>query len=107
MAEVKRKLSKPMRRMNLAYKIIMALLAGVSFILATLTDTHEIYYQVVSVFSSAFPVIWSQVLDACKDYEAQQRPEVLSPASTSVRFSERNTPKPDDENNEEVSNNEK
>ena len=93
MAEVKRKLSKPMRRMNLLYKIIMALLAGVSFILATLTDTHEIYYQVVSVFSSAFPVIWSQILDACKDYETQQTPEVLSPA--------RNTPPLDPENNDE------
>ena len=49
MAEVKRKLSKPMRRMNLVYKIIMAILAGVSFILATLTDIHELYCQVVSV----------------------------------------------------------
>ena len=93
MAEIKRKLSKPMRKINLLYKIIMALLAGVSFILATLTDTHEIYYQVVSVFSSAFPVIWSQILDACKDYETQQTPEVLSPA--------RNTPPLDPENTDE------
>ena len=34
------KLSKTMRKMNLAYKVIMALLAGVSLMLATLTDTE-------------------------------------------------------------------
>ena len=93
MAEIKRKLSKPMRTINLIYKMVMAILAGVSFILATLTDTHEIYYQVVSVFSSAFPIIWSQILDACKEYDTQQTPEVLSPA--------RNTPKLDHENEDE------
>ena len=48
-----RKLSKTMRKMNLAYKVIMAVLAGVSLMLATLTDTDALYYQFVSVFSSA------------------------------------------------------
>ena len=71
----------------------MALLAGVSLMLATLTDTDAIYYKFVSVFSSAFPIVWSQVLDACKNYESEETPTTLSPASTSVRFSERNTPK--------------
>ena len=84
-----RKLSKTMRKMNLAYKVIMAVLAGVSLMLATLTDTDKIYYQFVSVFSSAFPVVWSQVLDACKNYESEETPMPsptgLSPAS--------NTPK--------------
>ena len=92
MAEIKRKLSKSMRKINLLYKIIMALLAGISLILATLTDTHEIYYQIVSVFSSAFPIVWSQILDGCKEYESERTPEILSPA--------RNTPPPD-ENKEE------
>ena len=82
-----RKLSKTMRKMNLAYKVIMALLAGVSLMLATLTDTNEIYYQFVSVFSSAFPVVWSQVLDASKEYINEETPTTLSPAS--------NTPKAD------------
>ena len=82
-----RKLSKTMRKMNLAYKVIMAVLAGVSLMLATLTDTDKIYYQFVSVFSSAFPVVWSQVLDACKNYESEETPTTLSPAS--------NTPKAD------------
>ena len=78
-----RKLSKTMRKMNLAYKVIMALLAGLSLMLASLTDTNEIYFQIVSVFSSAFPIIWSQVLDACKDYENDKTPTALSPASDS------------------------
>ena len=93
MAEIKRKLSKPMRKINLLYKIIMALLAGISLTLATLTDTHEIYYQIVSVFSSAFPIVWSQILDGCKEYENEQTPEILSPA--------RNTPPLDPEDTDE------
>ena len=63
----------------------MAILAGVSLMLATLTDTNEIYYQFVSVFSSAFPIVWSQILDASKEYESEQTPmpspPALSPAS--------------------------
>ena len=77
----------------------MGILAGISLMLATLTDTTEIYYQFVSVFSSAFPIVWSQILDACKDYESQQTPEVLSPASdtsTEFRVSDE-TPKVDTE----------
>ena len=70
----RRKLSKPLRRANLVYKIIMAVLAGVSFSLATLTDTHTLYYQIVSVLSSAFPVVWTQILDACKQYEDDRTP---------------------------------
>ena len=85
-----RKLSKTMRKLNLIQKVVMGILAGVSLMLATLTNTDEIYYQFVSVFSSAFPIVWSQILDACKDYESEQTPSpsppVLSPAS--------NTPKP-------------
>ena len=76
-----RKLSKTMRKLNLIQKVVMGILAGISLMLATLTDTSEIYYQFVSVFSSAFPIVWSQILDACKDYESQETPEVLSPAS--------------------------
>ena len=76
-----RKLSKTMRKLNLVQKVVMGILAGVSLMLASLTDTSEIYYQFVSVFSSAFPIVWSQILDACKDYESQETPTTLSPAS--------------------------
>ena len=71
----RRKLPKPLRAANLVYKIIMAVMAGLSLIFATMTDIDSIYYQVVSVFSSAFPVIWSQILDACKQYEEERTPE--------------------------------
>ena len=83
-----RKLSKTMRKLNLIQKVVMGILAGISLMLATLTDTSEIYYQFVSVFSSAFPIVWSQILDACKDYESEQTPSpsptTLSPASPSA-----------------------
>ena len=92
-----RKLSKTMRKLNLIQKVVMGILAGISLMLATLTDTSEIYYQFVSVFSSAFPIVWSQILDACKDYESEQTPMPsptgLSPASNTPKS---NTPKLDD-----------
>ena len=90
-----RKLSKTMRKLNLIQKVVMGILAGVSLMLATLTDTDEIYYQFVSVFSSAFPIVWSQVLDACKNYESEQTPATLSPASNTPKSE---TPKLDDLN---------
>ena len=80
-----RKLSKTMRKLNLIQKVVMGMLAGITLMLATLTDTNEMYYQFVSVFSSAFPIAWSQILDACKEYESQETPSpsptTLSPAS--------------------------
>ena len=72
-----RKLSKPMRMLNLAYKVVMAILAGLSFIFASFTDINPIYYEVVSVFSSAFPIIW----DAAKQYETERTPTPTSPAA--------------------------
>ena len=73
--EVKtRKLPRFMRRMNLAYKIIMAIISGVSIIFAALGDIPTIYFEVVSVVASAFPIIWSQILDASKEYTAALTP---------------------------------
>ena len=74
-----RKLSKPMRMLNLAYKVVMAILAGLSFIFASFTDINPIYYEVVSVFSSAFPIIWCQILDAAKQYETERTRTPTSP----------------------------
>lgn len=83
-----RKLSKTMRRLNLIQKVVMGILAGVSLLLASLTDTDDLYYKIVSVFSSAFPIAWSHILDACKQYEDEKTPAPISPA--------RNTPKPEE-----------
>ena len=69
-----KKIPKPTRKLNLAYKVVMAMLAGLSLIFSAFTEIHPIYYKVVSVFSSAFPVIWSQILDARKTYEAEATP---------------------------------
>ena len=69
-----KKIPKPIRKLNLAYKVVMAMLAGLSLIFSAFTEIHPIYYKVVSVFSSAFPVIWSQLLDATKTYTAEQTP---------------------------------
>ena len=70
-----KKIPKPIRKLNLAYKVIMAMLAGLSLIFSAFADIDPIYYKVVSVFSSAFPVIWSQILDATKTYTAEETPE--------------------------------
>ena len=48
-------------RLNLVQKVIMDILAGVSLLLACLTDTDDLYYTIVSVFSSAFPIAWSHI----------------------------------------------
>ena len=100
-----RKLSKTMRKLNLIQKVVMGILAGISLMLATLTDTSEIYYQFVSVFSSAFPIVWSQILDACKDYESEQTPmpspPALSPASDTPKA---DSPKLHDLNNDNENN---
>ena len=74
-----KKIPKPIRKLNLAYKVIMAMLAGLSLIFSAFADIDPIYYKVVSVFSSAFPVIWSQILDATKTYEAEATPDHTSP----------------------------
>lgn len=80
----RRKLPKPLRVANLIYKIIMAILAGLSFVFATFSELDPIYYQVVSVFSSAFPIIWSQILDASKTYVSEQTPRTNSPSDSTT-----------------------
>ena len=73
--EVKtRKLPRYMRRLNLVYKVILALISGVSIVFAAIGDIPTIYLEVVSVVASAFPIIWSQILDASKEYHAALTP---------------------------------
>ena len=87
-----RKLPKSLRLANLVYKVIMSFLAGLSLIFATMTDMHDVYYQVVSVFSSAFPVIWTQILDACKQYESERTPTPSPDAPDSPASIDRRPP---------------
>ena len=76
-----RKLPKPLRFANLVYQIIMGTLAGINFIFATLEDIPKIYFEVVSVLTSAFPVAWTNILDACKKYVDEETPPVSPPTS--------------------------
>ena len=72
----KRKLPKSLRRANLVYQIIMALIMPLtSLLLAIGTDVDELYFQIISFIAPIIPVIWSNILDACKKYEEEQTPE--------------------------------
>ena len=76
-----RKLSKPMRVANYIYQVLMGILAGVSFMLTQFDEIPKVFYEIVAVFSSAFPIVWSKILDASKHYHEQQTPP-YSPADT-------------------------
>ena len=93
-----KKIPKPIRKLNLAYKVVMAMLAGLSLIFSAFAEIDPIYYKVVSVFSSAFPVIWSQILDATKTYESEQTP-TNSPSEGSP---EHTSPKPPEPANDDT-----
>ena len=92
-----KKIPKPIRKLNLAYKVIMAMLAGLSLIFSAFTEIHPIYYKVVSVFSSAFPVIWSQILDATKTYEAE-----ATPTNSNEGSPDHTSPKPPEPANDDT-----
>ena len=69
-----------MRRVNLIYKVFMSLLAGINIFLASFSKTPQLYFEIVSILTSACPVVWSQILDACKDYSDDATPTENSPA---------------------------
>lgn len=86
----KRKLSKNMRRLNLVYKIVMATLGGVNIVFSAFPEIPTIYFKVVSVLGLMFPIMWSNILDGCKEYEEQATPqssEATSPSSESPPIS--------------------
>ena len=76
-----RKLPRGLRKANVLYKVVMASLSGVSVCLTAFSDVDPMYFQVVSILGTAFPVVWTQVLDACKQYEEEKTPtEPVSPS---------------------------
>ena len=79
-----RKLPKPLRKANVVYKILMACLSGVSVCLTAFSDIDPLYYQIVSILGTAFPVVWTQVLDACKQYTEQATPTSPGSPATDV-----------------------
>lgn len=71
-----RKLSKRMRVANYIYQIITSLISGASLGLTVLNTegTPKIFYEIVSICGTAFPVVWSKILDASKEYYEQATP---------------------------------
>ena len=71
----KRRLPKSLRIANLIYQIFMAVIAPfISLVLIISTDIDALYYQILSFILPVIPVIWSNILDACKKYEEEKSP---------------------------------
>ena len=76
-----RKLPRSMRMANFIYQILTACLAGINLIFSTLSFVPIQYFEVVSVIASVFPVIWTHILDACKQYINDTTPASTQPSS--------------------------
>ena len=65
-----------MRKINTGYQIILGTLAGINTVLASQSyfEVPETYYKVCSIIMAAAPIIWTNVLDKCKDYQADLTP---------------------------------
>ena len=90
-----RKLPRSLRKANTVYKVLMGLLTGVNIMLLALNNSDQIeiphiYFEVISVLATSFPIIWSKILDELKEYHTDLTPEASvdelqapdSPAST-------------------------
>ena len=85
-AGVVRKLPRSLRKANLIYKWIMGLLSGLNVALLALNNSDSItipslYFEIISVVGTSFPIIWSKILDSMKEYEQDltPSPSVKSP----------------------------
>ena len=76
------------RKANVVYKVLMAGMSGLSVCLTAFSDIDPIYFQVVSILGTAFPVIWTQVLDPCKQYEEEKTPTEGTPTEAPASPSE-------------------
>ena len=72
-----------MRAANLIYQILTACLAAVNLIFSTVSFIPIQYFEVVSVIASVFPVIWTHILDACKQYIGDNTPTSSQPSTPS------------------------
>lgn len=79
-----RKLSKNMRRANLVYQVLLSCLGGLNLVFIMLDFIPEEYFEVLSVLESVFPVVWTHILDACKQYVNDATPS--SPQSPSTEL---------------------
>ena len=74
----RRKLSRRMKRINLGYQILMSFLFGANLFLITMTnstiDIPKLYFEISSALLSILPVVWSKILDACKEVDVGLTP---------------------------------
>ena len=82
-----RKLPRSVRKANLIYKWIMGILSGLNVALLALNNSDSvhipsIYFEIISVAATSFPILWSKLLDSLKEYENDltPTPSVASPS---------------------------
>ena len=78
-----RKLPRCVRKLNVAYQIIMVLL-GISNGVFGAVESHgfdvpKMYYVIFSIGASFLPVVWSKILDSLKQYHNDLTPPDTSP----------------------------
>ena len=83
---VTRHLSRSLRVMNVIYQWCLIALSAVNIILIAIDSINgvsvsKIYFEIISVITALFPVIWSKFLDGCKKAEV---PIPTSPPSTTT-----------------------
>ena len=74
-----RKLPRSVRKANLIYKWIMGILSGLNVALLALNNSDSvhipsIYFEIISVAATSFPILWSKLLDSLKEYENDLTP---------------------------------
>ena len=83
---VTRHLSRSLRVVNVIYQWCLILLSVVNLVLIAIDSINgvsvsKIYFEIISVISALFPVIWSKFLDGCKKAEV---PVPVSPPSSTT-----------------------
>ena len=63
----------------------MIVLAGVNMFLMALNQSKtvhvsELYFEIFAALITIVPVLWSNVLDKCKEFQEEETPLSLSPA---------------------------
>ena len=85
--QFRRSLTKSMRVVNFFYKLILGLLSGVNFTMmmlnANVKKIHisEFYFETMSVVLAVIPILWSYVLDSCKDLNVRVENVISNPPS--------------------------
>ena len=95
--QFRRSLTKSMRVVNFFYKLTLGLLSGVNFTMmmlnANVKKIHisEFYFETMSVVLAVIPILWSYVLDSCKDLNVRVENVISNPPSPNQNNNIRNT----------------